>query len=73
MNQTKPDYEAHPRLYKRCRQLVGDEEAARVLCTMVVKTAPNNGHGGIILEGEMFWLPSHIRKLELHKLMGAMH
>lgn len=73
MDRPIPNHEAHPRLYQRCLELVGDDDAARILCTIVVKTAHNEGRGGIILEGEPISLPPHIRKMKLHELMGAAH
>ena len=74
MAEPQPIHKQHPRLYAKCMELVGNDEAARVLAFLVVKTAPNEGRGGIVLEGERITLPRNIRRMKLHLLMGeGMH
>ena len=69
---TNPVKEKYPRLYAKCLELAeGDDHAARVLATLIVMTAPQEGKGGVVLDGEPMSLPAHVKAMKLHELIGA--
>jgi hypothetical protein len=76
----------HPRLLAKCHELVsaerarrgqsiGDDAAARMLAALVVLTAPSEGRAAVEMTdiGQTFRLPRHIRRMKLHRLIGALH
>ena len=67
-------HEKHPRLYRKCLELAGDDMSARTLTMLVATTASSQGKDGVEFEdGERIPLPRRLRRMKLHELMGAEH